>query len=112
MTPFAEPRRYTPGAGLLDGGLPGDRVARGAARQAFVELRASFLRTLEDLPGNDWLVAQVRRAEEPVDLWLLRAPVFRALAAGGSEMHARHLGLRRKIDSVFLDLDGAPSTRY
>ena len=112
MTPFAEPRRYTPGAGLLDAGLPGDRLARGAARQAFVELRTSFLRTLDELPGNDWLVAQVRRAEEPVDLWLLRAPVFRALAASGPEMRARDLGLRREIDSVFLDLDGTPATRY
>lgn len=110
--PFVEPRRFTPGSGLLDGGLPGDRGARSAARKAFVDLKQSFLHALDGLPGSDWLVAQVRHAEEPVDLWLLRAPVFSALAASGPEMRTRDIGLRREIDSVFPDLDGSPSTRF
>lgn len=86
-------------------GMPGDRGARMAARQAFVDLKLTFLHALLDTPGADWLRAQVRAAEEPVDLWLLRAPVFAALAGTSHDARQRRQQLRRGLDSVFPDLD-------
>jgi hypothetical protein len=85
--------------------MPADRGARVAARRAFVELKVTFLSALQDLRCEDWLVDQVRGAEEPVDLWLLRAPVFEALDCGRPEVRRRRHELRRGLDSMFPDLD-------
>lgn len=98
------PRDFTPGAGL-----PGDRSARFAARQAFVSLKLSYLQALETLPDAEWLRVQVLAAEEPVDLWLLRAPVFAALNGMDSGLRTRRQLLRRSLDSVFPDLDSPAS---
>jgi hypothetical protein len=100
---FASPRDFTPGAGL-----PGDRSAGLAARQAFAALRQTYLHALHDVPNSEWLCAQVRGAEEPVDLWLLRALVFSALQGAGEDRRGRRQMLRRGLDSMFPDLD-APS---
>lgn len=87
--------------------MPGDRGARLAARQAFVDLKLSFIDALCDAPAVDWLRAQVRAAEEPVDLWLLRAPMFAALSGTSPEQRVRRHRLRRCLDSVFPDLEPA-----
>ncbi len=76
-----------------------------AARRAFVDLKLTFLTALAGAPGDGWLNTQVRAAEEPVDLWLLRAPVFAALAGTDAEHRQRRLVLRRGLDSMFPDLD-------
>lgn len=102
-----QPRHFSPGAGLPGAGLPGDRSARMAARQAFVELKLTFLDALQGAPDVDWLRAQVRAAEEPVDLWLLRAPVFAALDGSSPAQRTRRHQLRRGLDSVFPDLQPA-----
>ena len=94
------PRDFTPGAGM-----PGDRSARLAARQAFVSLKLTFLQALEPAPAADWLRVQVRAAEEPVDLWLLRAPVFALLCGTDSDCRQRRQSLRRSLDSMFPELD-------
>ncbi len=94
------PRDFTPGAGL-----PGDRSARIAARQAFAQLKRSFLQALDAATGAEWLCVQVRAAEEPVDLWLLRAPVFAALGGVDAERHSRRQMLHRSLDSMFPSLD-------
>ncbi len=107
MPPAAAPRHFTPGAGLGSAGLAEDRHARIAARRAFVALKASFLHALRDSPAADWLHHQVRNAEEPVDLWLLRAPVFAALAGADADYRARRQLLRRGLDTIFPELDGA-----
>ena len=67
--------------GLPGAGLPHDRLARLAARRVFVDLKATFMAAVASLPGpqGSWLRVQVRGAEEPVDLWLLRAAVLQAL---------------------------------
>jgi hypothetical protein len=96
------PRDYTIGSGL-----PGDRGARLAARQAFVSLKLTFLEALEQVSGADWLRVQIRAAEEPVDLWLLRAPVFAVLTGVSAEQRSRRQMLRRSLDSMFPDLDEA-----
>lgn len=98
------PRDYTPGAGM-----PGDRGARFAARQAFVSLKLSYLQVLDTMPDAEWLRVQVRAAEEPVDLWLLRAPVFAALGGMDAGLRTRRQMLRRSLESVFFDLDSPAS---
>lgn len=97
------PRDYTAGAGM-----PGDRQARLAARQAFVQLKLTFLSALDHLRDDHWLRVQVIAAEEPVDLWLLRAPVFSMLAS--ADHRPRRQMLRRGLDSMFPDLDEAHSS--
>lgn len=96
----AAPRHFSPGAGL-----PAERGARLAARRSFVQLKANFMHALADVPDAAWLLAQVRNAEEPVDLWLLRAPVFAALAGGDPDYRQRRHLLRRGLDSVFPELE-------
>lgn len=100
MQTQTSPRDYTRGAGM-----PGDRGARIAARQAFVSLKLTFLEALEAQTGAEWLRVQVRAAEEPVDLWLLRAPVFAALAGVDGSLRSRRQLLRRGLDSMFPELD-------
>lgn len=78
-----------------------------AARQAFVDLKLTFMHALQGKPEAEWLRVQVRAAEEPVDLWLLRAPVFAALGGSSDEARQRRQQLRRGLDSVFPDLDAA-----
>ena len=104
------PRHFSPGASLPDAGMPSDRAARIAARQAFVMLKLTFLHALEvaDSAGSvEWLRKQVRCAEEPVDLWLLRAPVYAALAGTNEEHRSRRRILRRGLDTIFPDLEPA-----
>jgi hypothetical protein len=99
------PRHYTNGAYAPGIGLPGDRMARMAARRAFVDLKQTYLLALDDVtdPEAGWLRNQVRLAEEPVDLWLLRGPVFATLSGAEPERRRRRQMLRRGLDSVFAD---------
>jgi hypothetical protein len=96
------PRDYTVGAGM-----PGDRRARVAAHQAFADLKRTFLYVLEGASGNDWLRSLVEHAEEPVDLWLLRAPAFAALEGVDLDHRGRRQLLRRGLDTLFPDLEPA-----
>ncbi len=88
-------------------GLPADRRAHLAARRAFVQLKQSFQQAIEAAPGPraDWLRQRLRGAEEPADLWQLRAAVFDTLPAQGS--NRLRAALQREIDSTFplSDLD-------
>jgi len=101
----ASPRHFLPTPGLPGAGLPSDRLAQLAARQAFVTLKTSFLQAVDELTDQriDWLRRQLRAAEEPSDLWLLRAPVFAALAGAESERRQRRQALRRSLESLFPD---------
>ncbi|MDE2275238.1 MAG: hypothetical protein KGK09_02975 [Burkholderiales bacterium] len=104
----AGPRSFN-SAGLLGSGASGDRNARYAARQAFVSLKQTYLQALDGVARAEWLRHQVRAAEEPVDLWLLRAPVFAALGGTEPERRQRRQLLRRGLDSVFPELDDPAS---
>jgi hypothetical protein len=97
------PRQFTPGAaGLAD---PAARSTRLAARRAFVELKQVFLDLAAEVePGRaDWLLQLVRHAEAPVDLWLLRAPLFDALEGPGECRRERRHRLRAGLSRVFPD---------
>lgn len=100
------PRHFTTGAGL-----PGDRSACLAARQAFLTLQLTFMQVLHEAGDADWLRALVISAEEPVDLWLLRAPVFAALAGPAPGQRSRRQMLRRGLDSMFPD-DPEPESAF
>jgi hypothetical protein len=98
----------------LDHGLPQDREARLAARRAFVDMKLLFLRAtapLEDRKGQ-WLRLQVRQANDPMDLWLLRGPVLRALSAprpspqDASHLRALRSELYRSLDNIFPEAFG------
>jgi hypothetical protein len=115
------PRHFLPGPGMPGAGLPHDRSARLAARRAFVALKQSFLDALAvlqvarpaELADAEWLRQQVRSAEEPVDLWLLRAPVFAALAGTDAERRRHRQALRRSLDQLFPDSEaGGPSSTF
>ena len=95
------PRHHLPRAALSGAGMPDDRLARIAARRAFVNLKLTYLAAVEALPGPraEWLRFQIRHAAEPADLWLLRAAVFEALP---TQTHpAQRASLQRGITSVF-----------
>jgi hypothetical protein len=87
----------------IDSGLPGDRVARLAARRAFVDLKAMFMRAVEPLQDRKglWLREKVRLATDPMDLWLLRGPVLAAQAGNAPQAMALRAELYRAIDQVF-----------
>jgi len=101
----AAPRHFVAQAGLPGAGLPNDRLARIAARRVFVGLKQDFMRAvahLDDARGR-WLREQVRRAEEPEDLLLLRGHVFASLAGADGPCQAQRRLLRRSLDSLFPD---------
>jgi len=105
LSPSPAPRHFLPSAPLPGAGLPGDRLARLAARRAFVGMKAAFLdatRALSDQRG-EWLRQQVRGAEEPVDLWLLRGPLFEALKGRDPQTRLLRLQIRRELEAVFPD---------
>jgi hypothetical protein len=98
--PHVAPRDFTPYAGL-----PHDRLALIAARRAFVTLKLTFVDAAASAvgPHAPWLRTQVRAAEEPVDLWLLRAPLFAGLAGPEPERRALRQRVRRALEAVFPD---------
>ena len=81
------PRHFISHAGLPGAGLPNDRMARLAARRVFVELKHNFMQAVSGLSDarGEWLREQVRRAEEPEDLLLLRGHVFASLAGARAQ---------------------------
>jgi hypothetical protein len=93
-------------------GLPADRAARVAARRAFVDMKQLFMRSVENLQHRKgaWLRAQVRTAEDPVDLWLIRGPLLAALREDDRTRSLR-AELYRSLDSTFPQAFGAPAGR-
>lgn len=97
-----EPRNYTV-AGLRGSGTA-EQVSRLSARKAFVDTKLVFMQVLAQIDRNDagveWLRKQVRSAQMPEDLWLLRSAVFDALR--GDTHHGAQLreALRRSLDGV------------
>ena len=85
------------GTGLVD------RSERIAARRNFVHVKRCFMAAVEQVHGRrgQWLRHQVRQANEPVELWLLRGAVFDAVSARGPLAgHELPLELQRALDGV------------
>lgn len=101
------PRQFF-STGMLPGaGLPHDRASRIAARRAFVELKQVFMDAVEslDATSGEWLRNQVRSAEEPSELWLLRAPVMAALSRRDAATQRWRAKLRRSLVALFPDTE-------
>ena len=108
----AEPRHFAAYGHLAGAGLPHDRLARIAARQAFVGLKDSFSHAaaVADGPAAAWLRQQVRAAEHLEDLLLLRGRLFECLAGEDERRRAVRRMLRRSLDALFPD--SAPRSAF
>ncbi|MBK7616176.1 MAG: hypothetical protein IPJ08_17540 [Burkholderiales bacterium] len=84
-------------------GMPADRVARIAARRAFVDMKQLFIRAVAGLADRkgEWLREKVRLAVDPMDLWLLRGPVLAALHRNDDTTRRLRADLYRGLDHIF-----------
>lgn len=84
-------------------GTPQDRLARVAARRAFVEMKQCFMRAVADAEGAHVPLLQrhVRQTSEVMDLWVLREVVIESLPRDSmvGERHRREL--RAHLDATF-----------
>ena len=90
-------------------GLPATRSARIESRRAFVETKHLFMRAVENLAHRKgaWLRAQVRAAEDPVDLWLLRGPLLATLREDDVATRTMRAALYRTLDRTFPEAFGS-----
>lgn len=84
-------------------GMPADRVARIAARRAFVDMKQLFMRAVQGLADRkgEWLREKVRLAVDPMDLWLLRGPVLAALQRDDDATRSLRADLYTGLDQIF-----------
>jgi hypothetical protein len=87
-------------------GLPSDRAARLAARRTFVDMKQLFMRAVANLAGPKglWLQHQVRLANDPHDLWVLRSALLVALHKQDDKATRQIRGeVYRGLDNGFAD---------
>ncbi|TDM06683.1 MAG: hypothetical protein C4K60_19495 [Ideonella sp. MAG2] len=79
-----------------------------AARQAFVAMKRLFMSAVAPLSDGkgEWLRQQVRLANEPIDLWVLRGPVIAALRVDERGTRALRAELYRGLDTIFPEAFG------
>ena len=89
--------------------LPDMRSARIESRRAFVEMKQLFMRAVENLEHRKgaWLRAQVRAAEDPIDLWLLRGPLLATLREDDVATRTMRAALYRTLDRTFPEAFGS-----
>jgi hypothetical protein len=88
---------------------PAARDARIESRRAFVEMKQLFMVAVENLAHRKgaWLRTQVRAAEDPVDLWLLRGPLLSALREDDVATRTMRAALYRSLDRTFPEAFGS-----
>src|SRR5204862_7931258 len=81
-------------------GLPDERLARVAARRAFVEMKHAFMRAAADIDGviGAMLQRKVRNATEAADLWRLRAVLLASLSSTHERTALHRWELHRQLD--------------
>lgn len=91
---------------------PASRDDRIESRRAFVEMKQLFMRAVENLAHRKgaWLRAQVRAAEDPVDLWLLRGPLLSALREDDLATRTMRAALYRSLDRTFPEAFGSAAS--
>ncbi|MBA4344349.1 MAG: hypothetical protein C0423_19595 [Methylibium sp.] len=82
---------------------PEDRRGRLAARQAFVSLKLCFTRAAAEARGSasEELRRLVRQACEPIELWLLRAPLLAALPDDIDQVEQHRLAIEQALRQVY-----------
>ena len=90
-------------------GQSATRSARIETRRAFVEMKQLFMRAVENLEHRkgEWLRAQVRAAEDPIDLWLLRGPLLATLREDDIATRTMRAALYRTLDRTFPETFGS-----
>ncbi len=98
-----------PGFFADDISLPAAHSARLESRRAFVEMKQLFMRAVQNLEHRKgaWLRAQVRAAEDPTDLWLLRGPLLAALREDDLATRTMRAALYRTLDRTFPEAFGS-----
>ena len=91
-----------------DVSLPAARSARMESRRAFVEMKQLFMQAVQNLEHRKgaWLRAQVRAAEDPTDLWLLRGPLLATLREDDVATRTMRAALYRSLDRTFPEAFG------
>lgn len=86
-------------------GMPQDRLARLAARQAFVDLKHDFMVAVAMLPGarGEWLRLLVRNAEDPIALARVRRFLFAELPGNDPDSCSVRQSLQIGLGSLFGD---------
>jgi len=92
-------------------GMPEDRLARMAARQAFVEMKTCFMRAAADIEGSAGMLIQrkVRQASEVIELWRLRHAVLSGLPRDQVDANVHRQELMHQLDSAFPEGGGNTS---
>ena len=90
---------------------PATRAERIESRRAFVEMKQLFMRAVENLEHRKaaWLRTQVRGAEDPIDLWLLRGPLLATLREDDVATRTMRAALYRTLDRTFPEAFGRPN---
>jgi hypothetical protein len=90
-------------------GTPATRSARIESRRAFVEMKQLFMRAVENLEHRKgaWLRSQVRGAEDPIDLWLLRGPLLATLREDDVATRTMRAALYKSLDRTFPEAFGS-----
>lgn len=93
-------------------GMPDERLARMAARRAFVEMKSSFMRAAAQIEGHlgATLQRQVRLSGEVMELWRLRHTVLGALPRDTVESIYMRQELMHQLDSAFPE--GSDATAF
>jgi hypothetical protein len=90
-------------AALQSFGMPEERLARMAARRAFVEMKLRFMQAAQDIPGHrgQSLARRIRSSTEAIELWRLRDELFSALDLSGDRKSLHQQELRRQLSGAF-----------
>jgi hypothetical protein len=81
-----------------------------AAQDAFAEMKQLFVQAVENMAHRKaaWLRSQVRAAEDPIDLWLLRGPLLAALREDDRGTRPLRAAIYKSLDRAFPDAFGMP----
>jgi hypothetical protein len=72
-------------------------------------MKQLFMQAVENLEHRKaaWLRAQVRGAEDPIDLWLLRGPLLATLREDDVATRTMRAALYRSLDRTFPEAFGS-----
>jgi len=84
-------------------GLQQERLARIAARRAFVQMKQAYMNAASDIANatGDMLQHRIRKASEPWELWSVRAVLLASLKPDHQRTPEHLTKLARGFDSIF-----------
>ena len=84
-------------------GMPSERMARVAARRAFVEMKLRFMQATKDISGphGESLSSRVRRSTQVDELCQLRDELLDAMDLAAEQNNLHHQAMRRELSQAF-----------